>query len=66
MNEIRNKYKTFEDAFKDYVASFMEAEADFGSHLPPNEKELERLKAQFQPIWEAENSKLEEMEFRYY
>ena len=66
MNEIRKKYKTFDDAFKDYVASFMEAEADFGSHLPPNEKELERLKDQFKPIWEAEDCKLEEMNFRYY
>lgn len=66
MNEVRQNYKTFEDAFKDYVASFMEAEADFGSHLPPTEKELERLKEQFKPIWEAENSTMEEMEFRYY
>lgn len=66
MNELRNKYKTFEDGFKDYVASFMEAEADFGSHLPPNEKETERLKDQFKALWEAENCTMEEATFRYY
>lgn len=65
MNEIRQKYKTFEDAFKDYVESWMSAEKDFGNHLPPNKEETERLKSFFKPIWEAEDSKLEEMEFRY-
>ena len=66
MNAIKQKYKTFENAFKDYVASFMEAEADFGNRSQPNEKELARLKEQFKPIWEAEDSKLEQMTFRYY
>ena len=66
MNELRKVYKTFEDGFKDYIGSFMEAEADFGCHLPPNEKETERLRERFKVLWEAENCTLEEMQFRYY
>ena len=66
MNEIRQKYKTFDDAFKDYLASWMAAEKDFGSHLPPNKEEVERLKSSFKQLWEAEDCKLEAMEFRYY
>ena len=65
MNELRKNYKTFEDAFNDYLASWMEAEKDFGNHLPPNEQEKERLREQFKPLWEAENCKMEEMNFHY-
>ena len=34
MNEIRQNYKTFEDGFKNYIASFMDAEHDFGMLCP--------------------------------
>lgn len=66
MNELRKKYKTFEEGFDDYVGSFMEAEADFGSYLPPNEEEKNRMREQFKCLWDAENCSLEEATFRYY
>ena len=66
MNEVRNKYKSFEEGFNDYIASFMEAESDFGCYAPPNEEEKKRLRERFQVLWDSENCKLEEAEFRYY
>ena len=66
MNALKKKYKTFEEGFNDYLASFMEAEADFGCHLPPNETEKARMKEQFKNLWNAENCSLEEATFRYY
>ena len=66
MNEIREHYKNFEDAFSEYLGSWMEAEKDFGCYLPPNEEELTRLRDRFKSLWEAENCSLEEIEFRYY
>ena len=66
MNEIRKNYKTFEDGLKDYIGSFMQAERDFGCCAPPNEQEKKRLTDQFKALWEKEDCKLEDMEFRYY
>ena len=66
MNELRKKYKDFEEGFKDYVASFMAAEKDFGNCAPPNEEETARLREKFKVLWEAENCTMEEAKFRYY
>ena len=66
MNEIREHYKNFEDAFSEYLSSWMDAEKDFGCYLPPNEKEMERLRDRFKSIWDAENCSLDAIEFRYY
>ena len=66
MNELRKNYKTFEDALNDYIASFMEAERDFGCYAPPTEKERERLAEQLKSLWNAETCSLDAMEFRYY
>lgn len=66
MNELRKNYKSFEDGLKDYVASFMEAEKDFGNQAQPSEEEMERLRAEFKVLWEKENCTMEEAEFRYY
>jgi hypothetical protein len=65
MNELRRNYKSFEAGLKDYVASFMAAEKDFGNHCSPTEKEMERLRGEFRNLWEAEDSTMEEAEFRY-
>ena len=66
MNELRKNYKTFEDGLKDYIASFMAAEKDFGCCAQPNEEEKERLTQQFKNLWEAEDCSMEEATFRHY
>ena len=66
MNELRKNYKSFEEGLKEYIASFMEAEIDFGGYAPPNEEEKKRLTEQFKSLWEAENCKMEDAVFRYY
>jgi hypothetical protein len=66
MNELRKNYKTFEEGLKDYVASFMEAEKDFGNRSQPNEQEMKQLTEQFKALWEAESCTIEEAKFKYY
>ena len=66
MNELRKNYKSFEEGLKDYIASFMAAERDFGCYAPPNEEEKKWLTERFKSLWEAEDCKMEDAVFRYY
>ena len=66
MNELRNNYKTFEDGFKDYLASWVERERDFGYCAQPTEKDKEWLKDRFKLLWEAENCEMKEAKFLDY
>ena len=66
MNELRKNYKTFEEGLKDYVANWKAREKDFGNYSEPNEKELKQLTDRFKVLWESENCKMEEMEFKDY
>ena len=66
MNKLRENYKTFEEGFKDYLASWIAREKDFGYCATPSEEDKERLKERFKTLWEAEDCPMKEAIFQDY